>query len=1034
MPSHTVQTVGIHPESLPRDRVVPNAPRPVVAETEHHVFNSSSVAKALKLGSCAVAASSDYPRVVLSDIPTRDLGSILSPPDPSADETARSPPGHSVHSTPKRKFEEAFRAGPTDTLSVPPTPPLPPPPLAYHNHSIKGFVPVGGTVTGHGPAHDDNRSSAGRAMMTVVDDKKAVIKRQPMRSSIACLRCRKSKIKCDNDGGSSPCETCIKQGKDCKYPEATPMPPKRSEPPTGMKVERDNGVDRKRIKKEDMSRAGGQSSAIAHADEILSAHYLTPKLWSEVFDIYRLHFATELPFLHMPTIKESMVPRFKETQRVPSPDTNLVLLGVLTLTARFHPDLVKYATHTASSQAGAARNRPVQSKPDSSAASEFFAEALRKAMGPLGTTMTTASVERVQAFLMLGLYEWSQVQPKTGGLGAWMYVGVAIRMAQALRLGLGDQSDSRCRSRTNRSRIGSPDTAPPPPELTIRKEIKRRTMFSCLILDRLLACGKERVSTIRSEDLQIQLPCNEWAFDLSKEVKTGFLNGPPDKNATDGAVDDSVLSRFVRLVDLWGEISKFSFSGGRLVEDHPPWDPRTRFYQLRERLEGFYADLPSTFTLSTSNYHRHENHQASSVYVSLHMLGSVCQIMLHREYIPFLPIRCEGPVGPLDEPMFPASEYDIPEGFWVTSAEHVFKAGKDIVDIIDICRDKLPMSALVLFTVWTAAYVGQYAWHFPHMDQKRHMLVDNYGEDNNSYALQDMTKVGPTGICYETLGRFAGWLKMASTYLGYFKDLDDYMTKVKNEYYEHVHSSTRAKVAPKDDGKHPISGGGLEEWKIQNSKIINNGMIMAEDDRHGGCDGSDRSRASTIERGSSTGPDCHHVGKTLRSTPSMFVAINSMPAPPPQQQQQHYDSPHSGPSPRTKGLPDPGPGRPFADPSRAGPPSQHIHPSPIHTHHSLPGSAGGEPNVMPEDQFMDLLSEGESMRIAEALEDIQVFSYGDVDENAMLFGQSLMPFGPLADSMSLRGGVSYPSNGSRDDGQRRGGKRDVIANLAAFPF
>lgn len=77
------------------------------------------------------------------------------------------------------------------------------------------------------------------------------------------------------------------------------------------------------------------------------------------------------------------------------------------------------------------------------------------------------------------------------------------------------------------------------------------------------------------------------------------------------------------------------------------------------------------------------------------------------------------------------------------------------------------MSALVLFTVWTAAYVGQYAWHFPHMDQQRHMLVDVDEGDRKSESELDMTKVGPTGICYETLGRFSGWLKMASTYLGY---------------------------------------------------------------------------------------------------------------------------------------------------------------------------------------------------------------------------------------------------------------------------
>lgn len=465
--------------------------------------------------------------------------------------------------------------------------------------------------------------------MSGVDDKKAVIKRQPMRSSIACLRCRKSKIKCENDGGSSPCETCIKQGKDCKYPEATPLPPKQ--PSSGTKTERDPGSDRKRLKKiEEVSRAEGQYSAAAHAEDILSAHYLTPKLWSEVFDIYRLHFATELPFLHIPTLKEDMGAKFRANHKDSAPDTNLVLLGVLTLTARFHQDLVKYATHTASTQPGAAKIRPAQSKPDSSAASEFFAEALRKALGPLGTCMTTASVERVQAFLMLGLYEWSQSQPKTGGLGAWMYVGVAIRMAQALGLGFGDNPDPKSRTKASRSSIASSSRRSiPQPELMIVKEVKRRTMFSCLILDRLLSCGKERVSTIRSSDLQIQLPCNEWAFDLSKDVKTGFLKGCPNEGPRD-IEDDSVLSRFVRLVDLWGEISSFSFAGGRLVEEHPPWDPRNKFYQLRQKLEAFYSDLPSAFTLSTSNYHRHENHQASSVYVSLHMLGSVCQVMLHR--------------------------------------------------------------------------------------------------------------------------------------------------------------------------------------------------------------------------------------------------------------------------------------------------------------------------------------------------------------------------------------------------------------------
>lgn len=138
------------------------------------------------------------------------------------------------------------------------------------------------------------------------------------------------------------------------------------------------------------------------------------------------------------------------------------------------------------------------------------------------------------------------------------------------------------------------------------------------------------------------------------------------------------------------------------------------------------------------------------------------------EYIPFLPIRCDKPVGPLDEPTFPEGKYNIPENFWAESAEKVFKAGRDIVDLIEICRDKLPMSALVLFAIWIAAFVGQYAWHFPHMDQYKHMLVDEEEENGReSEGEMDIVKVGPTGTCYQTLIRISAWSNMASTYVRY---------------------------------------------------------------------------------------------------------------------------------------------------------------------------------------------------------------------------------------------------------------------------
>ncbi|KAK3319371.1 fungal-specific transcription factor domain-containing protein [Apodospora peruviana] len=811
------------------------------------------------------------------------IQSILSPPDPSdADETSTG-----STNTPKRKFQDAFSAT-SATADAAPPPERPRQPLPHSS-------PLTAAVRGQGqaqPADDDIKPPPGVTMMGgspdspgTADSKKGA-KRTPLRSSIACQRCRKSKIKCNNTGGDAPCETCIRNGKECTYPEVTPVPPKRPDPPTGIKHEQ--GSDRKRVRRiDDISKLEGAMPPAVLAEEVLSAPYLSETIWSQVFDIYRLHFATELPFLHLATLKEKMGSKFRAKQNDTSPEINLVLLGILTLTARFHSTLVSYVT--APGVAGAIKARPPGSSgQDASAASEYYAEVLTKALGGLRTSMTVASVERVQAFLMLGLYEWSQTRPKIGGMAAWMYVGVAIRMAQALGLGDGDKDPGK----NFRNPVFKTTANMPQSQMMIAKEIRRRTMFSCLILDRLLGCGKGRVSTIRAEDLQIQLPCSEVAFDLSEDVYTGFLK-PMKTVRVNGPINDSVLSRFVRLIDIWGEISKWSFAGGRFTESYAPWSEKSTFYQLRQRLDSFYGDLPELFQWSSSNYYKHENHQASSVYVSLHMLGAVCRIMLHREYIPFIPIKCEKPAGPLDEPTFTAG--DEPDGFWDESAEQVFLAAKDIVDLIDICRDKLPMSALVLFTVWTAAFVGIYAVYFPQMDVRRHMLP----LDEEAAHEMNVSKSGPTGLTYKTLKQMSVWLKMAETYAAYFRDMVGYYDKVKQDWEKVTGKKQYSSQAEERLSLRLGGAGGLEEWKQHNPKIVNNGEILAvDDDRHSS------SRDSTIEPGSSVGPDSNYYTehtKTPRSTSLSFTPINSGGGA--QQQQQQHGQESADQTFRMDGLP-----------------------------------------------------------------------------------------------------------------------------------
>ncbi|KAI1123764.1 fungal-specific transcription factor domain-containing protein [Nemania abortiva] len=683
--------------------------------------------------------------------------------------------------------------------------------------------------------------------------------RPPMRSSIACTRCRKSKIKCENTNGTSPCDSCIKTGNECIFKLPDPVPPKRSDPPVAVKQERDGGPDRKRLKRIDDISKGDSQKVTALVEDVLSASFLTEDLWEQVLDLYKLHFAPELPFLHLPTMKEKLGRRSKASNAEYNAGSNLVLLGVLTLTARFHPDLVRYTAHICSNQSGNARTRPLQSQPDPSAASEYYADVLAMALGPLRTTMT-ASVDRVAALLMLGLYEWSQTQPKTGGMTAWTYIGNAIRMAQFLGLGFEDARElgnARLKAIDSQLKVVSHR-----PQLALQKEIRRRVMFSCFILDRMLACGKHRVSSIRGEDLNIQLPCSEQNFDLAIEVQTSRLTQLEHPSG-----DDSVLSRFIQLVNLWGEISKYSSRGGRIEDKRPPWHPESDFYKLNKALETFDSSLQDTFTFSRSNYFKHENHLASSTFVLLHMLRFVCLIMLHREYVPFVPIRCRGPEGPLDQPTFTKEE--TPAGFWRTSAEQLFKAARGIVDLIEICqrKDKLPQSTIVLFAIWTAAFVGLYGAHFPQMDTEKHMLNFDF-EDLREDGLQDVFKHGPTALTFQTLLKMSTGQKMASTYVDILHGMNDYFDTIKQDYYKYSDKNGRpnnTRLRVREGGM----GGGLEEYQPLVKKLKDFGSLQP--DEHDVMDISERLRIRSIDRP----PSDVESSSTCQSAPSAsFTAIN----------------------------------------------------------------------------------------------------------------------------------------------------------------
>lgn len=443
-----------------------------------------------------------------------------------------------------------------------------------------------------------------------------------MRSSIACVRCRRSKIKCVNAGVDTTCRACDSSNRDCTYPKpASGAGGASKRDISAIQDGDDRDADWDSPKRQRSRKSLNVAAAISRDGSkingtALDSSLLTVKVWESLFETFQLNFSTTLPFLHPTTFlaRIRQIPSLasnqtahtdgqqpKEHSQSPPPQSEispLILLGVLTLTARFHPQLVQY--HSPSS--AAAQSIPL-------VASEFYANALRaKLTGMDGADFTSVDISRVQALLMLGLHEWGMCRGKS----AWAYVGMAVRMAQAMGLGFESENDfasSQRPSIASSTNMENRDHKDQTSDDVIEQETRRRTFWSCFVLDRCVSSGKYRPRMIHVEDMGIQLPSDN-AFAFGERVRTSRLsensgrrsmqipslrqsigypddmnmraNGPCTADSkrwsnssqrSDGpengidrfevGAEECVLGRLIRIVRVWGSITKWSCTGGR---------------------------------------------------------------------------------------------------------------------------------------------------------------------------------------------------------------------------------------------------------------------------------------------------------------------------------------------------------------------------------------------------------------------------------------------------------------------------------------
>lgn len=272
------------------------------------------------------------------------------------------------------------------------------------------------------------------------------------------------------------------------------------------------------------------------------------------------------------------------------------------------------------------------------------------------------------------------------------------------------------------------------------------------------------------------------------------------------------------------------------IEEHPPWDSRCEFYKLRRQCLDFKASLPRQHTLTPQNTQAHISLKTATPYTLVHTVYLLCQIMLHREYVPFIPIRCSKPEGPVDAPMFPADKYNVPAGFWDESARECFKSAREIMDLVRTCQEwnALVETPIVGFAVYTVAFNGVYCINFPWMDPNGHMCTrPEPGKPDSKPGESKGFEAARKAL--EMVGNMRSKLHMADGWFKTINRMHKYFRRIKSDYKKNIHN-----VESSSEGDSPVStrhlslreggtGGGLDEFRLLERTLQDFGNLEDQD-------------------------------------------------------------------------------------------------------------------------------------------------------------------------------------------------------------
>ena len=287
------------------------------------------------------------------------------------------------------------------------------------------------------------------------------------------------------------------------------------------------------------------------------------------------------------------------------------------------------------------------------------------------------------ATLILGLHEFGTCK----GGSSWMFAGMATRMAHALQLHRELDHDPLGKENGKKNELSFTD-----------REIRRRTMWACFMMDRFTASGTERPMYSDEEDIKVQLPIEESKFQMEFAGPTETLNGEANDlsspTPSDLAANMGVAAYMVRAIALWGRVVKHTNMGGKEKDRLPVWDANSRFMKLKRSAADLSAHLPPNLKYNEDNLKSHSAQKLANQFIFLHVSLNQIYLVLHRFAVPTTPSG--------------RPPKDMPKDFVKDALHHAIKSANQISNLLEHGLDHNVVAPFMGYCAFTSSTV--HAW------------------------------------------------------------------------------------------------------------------------------------------------------------------------------------------------------------------------------------------------------------------------------------------------------------------------------------